>query len=130
MKVNMHILRNQNGMSMVSWILLLGLVIVISIPAVKIIHIYIKSSHIASTLKSIKSDTLFLNNAKNPESIKTKLLNSLAIVNVPEVTPDEITVTNANKYIVRIKHSYREKILNDWYFTLDADESVDIPASN
>jgi hypothetical protein len=111
--------------------LLLGLIIAVSIPATKIVHIYINSSHIASTLKSIKSDTLFLNNAKNPESIKTKLLKSLAIVNVPEVTPDEITITkDDNKYIVRIKHPYREKILNDWYFTMDADESVDIPASN
>lgn len=127
----MRVPGNQNGMSMVSWILLLGLFIAVLIPATKIIQIYINSAHISSTLKDIKSNKLFQLNFNDPESIKTKLLRSLAIVNVTDVTPDEITVAKADdEYIVRIQHHYKEKIIYDRYFTLDVDESINIPVTN
>ncbi|MGD0168367.1 MAG: hypothetical protein ABSE54_01415 [Smithella sp.] len=131
MKLKTRIFRKQNGMSMVSWLLLLGLVIVISIPATKIAQIYINSLHIASALKDIELNKLFQLNINDPKNIKTKLLKSLAILNVTEVTPDEITVTNADdKCIVRIQHHYKEKILYDRNFTLDVDESVELPTIN
>jgi|GEM_PF-1460202 len=131
MKLKMRVPGNQNGMSMVSWILLLGLFIAVLIPATKIIQIYINSAHISSTLKDIKSNKLFQLNFNDPESIKTKLLRSLAIVNVTDVTPDEITVAKADdEYIVRIQHHYKEKIIYDRYFTLDVDESINIPVTN
>ncbi|MFZ1982648.1 MAG: hypothetical protein WAU61_15200 [Smithella sp.] len=131
MKLKTRIFRKQNGMSMVSWLLLLVLVIAISIPATKIAQIYINSLHISAALKDIKLNKLFQLNVNDPKNIKTKLLRSLAILNVREVTPDEITVTNVDdKCIVRIQHHYKERILYDRYFTLDVDESVELPVTN
>ena len=131
MKLKTRIFRKQNGMSMVSWLLLLVLVIAISIPATKIAQIYINSLHISAALKDIKLNKLFKLNVNDPKNIKTKLLRSLAILNVREVTPDEITVTNVDdKCIVRIQHHYQERILYDRYFTLDVDESVELPVTN
>jgi hypothetical protein len=37
----MRILKKQNGMSAIGWLLLLGLIIAVSIPAMKIIPIYL-----------------------------------------------------------------------------------------
>ncbi|MGP8153579.1 MAG: DUF4845 domain-containing protein [Smithella sp.] len=106
----------------------MGLIIAISLPAIKIIPIYIKSIRITSTLKNLKSDMFLQVSAKNPENLKKELLNRLGIENISEVTADEITVTKVlDKYNVRIKHQYMEKILKDRYFILDVDESVDMP---
>ena len=131
MKLKTRIFRKQNGMSMVSWLLLLILVIAISIPATKIIQMYLNSFHIASALKDIELNKLFQLNVNDPKKIKKRVLRSLAILSVTEVTPDEITVTNADgKCIVRIQHRYKEKILFNRYFTMNVDESVELPTAN
>ena len=47
---------------------------------------------------------------------------------MPEITADEITVTQSyDKYNVRITHQYKEQIMEDKYFTLNIDKSVDMP---
>jgi hypothetical protein len=131
MKLKTRIFKKQNGMSMVSWLLLLILVIAISIPATKIAQMYINSFHISSALKDIKLNKLFQLNVNDPKKIKKRLLRSLAVLGVTEVTPDEITVTNADgKCIVRIQHHYKQKILFDRYFTMDVDESVELPTAD
>jgi hypothetical protein len=121
----MRILKKQHGMATISWILLLGFIITISFLAVKIIPIYYNYYRITSTLENLKSDIFFQISAKNQEKIKTELLNLLGKANLPEVTSDEITVTEADdKYNVRVKHQYKEKILKDRYFILNVDEST------
>ena len=119
----MHILRKQNGMTAVGWIFLL-IILIAAIPAIKIIPVYYKYYQINSALEDFKSDVYFHISAKNPENIKTELLNLFG-KEVPEITSDDITITEAgDKYNIRIQHQFREKIMNDWYFTLNFDKST------
>lgn len=125
----MRILKKQNGMSMIGWLITIGLIIAVSIPGIKIIPIYIHSLKINQSLKNLKSDLNIQANIANPEKIKIFLLDSLKLQQMPEITPDEITVTQLDdKYIVRITHQYQERIIQDRYFTLNIDKSVDIPS--
>ena len=124
----MNILRKQNGKIKIIWILLLGLIIFISIPAIKIVSIYINYNCIISVMKNLKSDSFFQLYAINSDNIKAELLNRFELEKVPEVTADEITVTETgDRFDVRVTHHYEEKIIMDKYFVLDVDESTYIP---
>jgi len=124
----MNILRKQNGMAKIIWILLLGLIIFISIPAVKIGLIYINANRLASVMKNLKSDAFFRVYASSAENIKAELLNRFELEKLPEIKPDEIIVTaEDDRYNVRVTHHYEEKIIMDKYFTLDVDESSYVP---
>ena len=124
----MNILKKQHGKIKIIWILLLGLIIFISIPAIKIVSIHINYNRIISVMKNLKSDSFFQLYAINSDNIKTELLNRFELEKVPEVTADEITVTEAgDRFDVRVIHHYERKIIMDKYFVLDVDESTYIP---
>jgi hypothetical protein len=124
----MFILKQQKGMSAVGWLLLLALIIVIVIPGRKIIPIYINDLKITIALNNLSSDLGAQAGMTSPEKIKSDLLKRFELQHMPEITADEITVTQSlNNYHVRITHQYREKIIEDKYFTLSIDKSVDMP---
>ena len=125
----MNMFRKQGGMAKIIWILLLGLIIFFSVPAVKIVSIYIDARRIASVMKNLENDAFFRVYAlSGAENIKKELLLRFDLEGVPEVTSDEITVTAADDgFDVRVTHYYEVKIIMDKYFTLDVDESGYIP---
>jgi hypothetical protein len=124
----MHILKQQKGMSAVGWLLLLMLIIVIAIPGMKIIPIYINYLKITVALNGISSDFAVQADMITSEKIKNDLLKRFELQHMPEITADEITVTQLyDKYNVRIAHQYKEQIIEDKSFTLNIDKSVDVP---
>lgn len=124
----MYILRKQDGRIKIIWILLLGLIIFASLPAYRIISIHLHANRIISVMKNLKSDSYFQLYAISADNIKAELLNRFELEKVPEITADEITVTpSADRFDVRVKHHYEEKIILKKYFILDIDESTYIP---
>jgi len=125
----MNILNNQHGGLKSLWIFLLGIIILASVPAYKIVSVQIQAYRIASVMKILKEDSFFkLYAMTGAENIRAELLNRFELERVPEITPAEITVTQAaDQYHVRVAHRYRVKIIMDQYFMLDVDESAQIP---
>ena len=124
----MRILNQQKGMSAIGWLLLLALIIIIAIPGKKIIPIYINYLKITVALNSLSSDLAAQADMTSSEKIKNDLLKRFKLQQMPEITADEITVTQSyDKYNVRITHQYKEQIMEDKYFTLNIDKSVDMP---
>lgn len=123
----MAISQKQNGMSAIGWVLFIGLIAAVSIPGMKIIPIYLNDMKIHNALNKLESDLASQVSFTTPEKIKSDLLTRFALQQMPEITPDEIMITQADdKYTVRITHQYRERIIQDKYFTLNVDKSVDI----
>jgi hypothetical protein len=125
----MNTLKKQNGMSGIGWLLLV-LIIIISVPGIKIINVYIKDMKINAEINKLGGDLLKLQiNLKiTPEKIKSDLLDRFALKGMPEITADEITVTESDvNYNVRIQHQFKEQIIMDKYFILNVDRAVDIP---
>ncbi|MBN1366203.1 MAG: hypothetical protein JW976_15475 [Syntrophaceae bacterium] len=122
-------LKKQGGLAKIIWILLLGLIIVFSVPAIKIVSVHINARRIASVMKNLEDDAFFRVYAlSGAENIKKELLLRFDLEGVPEVTSDEITVTEADDvFDVRVTHHYEVKIIMDKYFTLDIDESGYVP---
>lgn len=124
----MNILSRQNGKIKIIWILVLGLIIFVSIPAYNIISIRINANRIASVMRTLKSDSYFQLYAISADNIKAELLNRFELEKVPEITADEITVTDAgDRFDVRVTHHYEQKIILDKYYVLDIDESAYVP---
>lgn len=122
----MRILKQQNGMTMIGWLLLLGLIIGISLPIIKVIPIYIASSQINYALQSLKSELAKLRKTATPEEIKKMLLTDFNLEILSEMTAAEITVKQVdNKYKIRIQHKFKGPIFSDVYIVFD--KSVDIP---
>lgn len=126
----MRILKKQKGMSIIGSLLIIGLIIIVSIPAIKIIPIYIKDMKIHDEMNRL-GDNL-LNSQANikitPEIIRSYLLNSFALKGLPEITADEIIITETDVNCnVRILHQFKEQIIKDKYFILNFDRAVNIP---
>lgn len=124
----MAISKKQDGMSTIGWILLIGFIIAVSIPGMKIIPIYINDLKIHNALNKMKSATAVQTNLTNPSKIKKDLLDRFELQQMPEITPDEIIVTQSqDKFTIRITHQYKEHLFKDRYFTLNIDKTVEIP---
>ena len=124
----MIILRKQDGMSTIGWILLIGFIIVASIVGMKIIPIYLNDLKIQNALNNMKSDIAAQTKLTNPVKIKQGLLGRFKIQQMPEITPDEITVTQLrDKFTIKITHQYKEHLFKERYFTLNIDKTVEVP---
>jgi hypothetical protein len=124
----MRRLKQQDGMAMIGWILLIGLIIAISVLALKILPMYRYSFQIPFALRDLKADQTLQIKKATPEEIKKILFTEFDYKALKEVTTDEITVSQKdNAYNVRIKHQLKEQIVDNWYIVLIVDESVDIP---
>jgi len=105
----MAISKKQDGMSTIGWILLIGFIIAVSIPGMKIMPIYINDLKIHNALNKMKSYTAVQTNLTNPAKIKKDLLDRFELQQMPEITPDEIIVTKSqDKFTIRITHQYKE----------------------
>jgi hypothetical protein len=126
----MRILRNQSGKSIVGWLIILAVIVIVAVPGVKVISVYLKDAKINDTLKKLETDVLKAQaeSTITPEKIKIDLLNRLLSENIPEVTEEDVTVTEtSDKYIVRVQHLFVEKIIGDKYYTRNFDKTIEIP---
>lgn len=124
----MHILKRQDGMSTIGWIFFIGLMIAAAIPGMKIIPIYINNFKIHNTLKGMESDVAAQTTLTTPAKIRQNLLDRFALQQMPEITPEDITITQfRDKVTVRITHRYKERLYRDRFFMLDIDKTAEIP---
>jgi hypothetical protein len=126
----MSILKNQNGGSHIGWLIMLGLIIIIAVPGMKIVPVYLKDTKIDGALKKLEVDVVKsqAESTVTPDKIKSDLLDRYALKDIPEITDDDITVTEtSDKFIVRIQHEFKVRIILDKYFTLNVDRSAEIP---
>lgn len=123
----MRILKEQKGMTAVGWILLLGLIIAIAVPIMKVIPMGLNSLKITYTLKDLKSKLAARGETIAPDEIKKTLLTLLDKKMLEEITPDEITVSLENRtYKVRIEHEYKKQIAGHWYIILMVDDTIEL----
>lgn len=126
----MNILKKQNGMSLVGWLITIALIMVVAIPSIKIIPIYIKDMKIHSEMNKLGDDILKKQDSLRvtPQTIKAHLLERLTLKGVTEITADDIMITESEyNFNVRVQHEFKERIINDKYFTLNSDRIVNIP---
>lgn len=126
----MNSLKKQNGMSLVGWLITIALIIVVAIPSIKIIPIYIKDMKIHSEMNKLGDDILKKQDSLRvtPQTIKAHLLERLTLKGVTEITADDIMITESEyNFNVRVQHEFKERIINDKYFTLNSDRIVNIP---
>ncbi len=124
----MRRLKQQDGMAMIGWILLIGLIIAISVLALKILPMCRFSFQITSALRDLKADQTLQIKKVMPEEIKKILFTEFDYKALKEISADEITVSQRDDACnVRIKHQLKEQIVGNWYIVLIIDESVDIP---
>lgn len=126
----MNILKKQNGMSLVGWLITIALIIVVAIPSIKIIPIYIKDMKIHSEMNKLGDDILKKQDSLRvtPQTIQAHLLERLTLKGVTEITADDIIITESEyNFNVRVQYEFKERIINDKYFTLNSDRIVNIP---
>ena len=124
----MNILKKSQGMAVIGWLLFLALFISVLIIAIQIAKIYVNSYRITNTLNLFKTEMSIRTNVLNPDVIKEELLTRFKSDNIPEITADEITVTEVDKtYYIKIKHQLKEPVLKNLYLMQVVDESVNMP---
>ncbi len=123
----MHRLKNEQGMSAIGWILLLGLIITMAVPVMKIIPMYLNSMKINFALKDLKSKLSERGGTIAPDEVKKILVTLLDEKMLEDITADEITISFENQtYKIRIQHEYKKQIVGHLSVSLMADRSVEL----
>ena len=126
----MNILRKQDGIGMISGIILLAFIISILLIGIKIAKLYVDCDRMTNDLKQFKIDTLMQTKVFNSEDVKNELLKRLHLQNMPEITADEINVTQVDKnYKIVIKHQFKEEIAENLYIMRVVNEEFYMPVT-
>jgi len=126
----MHMIKRESGMSLIGGLITVALIIVVTTLAIKIIPVYIKDMNIHAEMNKLGDDILKSQETSRitPETIKSHLLNRFALKGVTEITSDEIVVTESEvNFNVRVQHEFKARIIQDKYFTLNSNRTVNIP---
>lgn len=117
-------------MSLIGGLITVALIMVVATLAIKIIPIYIKDMNIHSEMNKLGDDILKSQETSRitPETIKSHLLNRFALKGVTEITSDEIVVTESEvNFNVSVQHEFKARIIQNKYFTLTSNRTVNIP---
>lgn len=126
----MHMIKKESGMSLIGGLITLALIIVVTTLGIKIIPIYIKDMNIHAEMNKLGDDILKSQETSSitPETIKNHLLNRFALKGITEITSDEIVVTETEvNFNVRVQHEFKARIIQNKYFTLNSNRTVNIP---
>jgi hypothetical protein len=105
----------QRGMTMISWLVVIGFLIFQGILALNVVPVYLTDSSVASSMKSLGSDQT-LNDA-NPARIRETLMKRLKINNVYDMKPEAIKIKKAKGgYLVSIEYEPRGKLVGSLDF--------------
>ncbi len=89
MKRSMH---SQKGLTMISWVVVLSMVVFLAFIALKIMPIYANYFTVKSAMQSLKEDGLMTHSVAN---IHDKLSKRLSINNVNFITQDNIAIAES-----------------------------------
>ena len=92
-------LQSQHGMSIVSWILLIGILGFCALFAVRVIPMYSENLYVVKALKSLTESGVKINELSDSE-IKKKIMNFYLINNVTSKGPENIVIDRKSKSLL------------------------------
>ena len=121
-------MNKQKGMTLISWLVLLGIVLFNAIIALNIVPVYINDQSVKSLMKNLETDTTV--RGDSPKELKKTITKRLRVNNVYSVTKEHITIKKAkNGYLVIIEYEPRGKLMGNLDYIVTFKHEARVPTS-
>lgn len=124
----MKLKKEQQGLTMVSWLLVLGMIGFFTMIVLRLLPVYLENFSVTSSLASLKE-------AKGPGEVVTtgelrgSLFRRLDINGVESVEKGNVTIVReGNIYVVTVKYEVRRPFLYNIDFVVNFNDDVSVPA--
>ena len=105
-------MKKQRGMTLISWLILLGILLFNGIVALNVVPVYINDHSVKTLMKNLEMDSTI--RGKNPKALKEIITKRLRINNVYSVTKEHITIKKSkNDYLITIEYEPRGKLMGN-----------------
>jgi hypothetical protein len=120
-------MRKQKGLTFISWLVLLAIVLFNGIIALNIVPIYINDHSVRTLMKNLEMDSAV--RGETAKAIKKTIAKRLRINNVYSVKKENISVKKAkNGYLIRIQYEPRGKLIGNLDYIVTFKHEARIPA--
>ena len=103
-------MKNQQGLTLISWLGILAVVLFNAIIALNVVPVYMHDHSVKTLMENLETDTSV--RGATPKKIKDTITKRLRVNNVYSVNKDHITIKKSkNHYIVTIEYEPRGKLI-------------------
>jgi len=121
-------IKKQVGMTMISWMVVLGFLGFQGVLAMKIAPVYFNDASIEALFKEMEDDSEM--RGKKPRELRKIVVKRLKINNIYNIKKDQIKITKAKgHYRIRLEYETREKIAGSLSFVMDFKHEANISSS-
>lgn len=125
----MKTVKQQQGLTMISWMFIISVIVFMAFVGMKILPIYISGFNSYSSLDSMKEERGL--SRKSLSEIKEMLWRRMDINMVSDITKNDIYVTKGKNGIqIEIDYEVRRKIVSNLDVVAHFDKTVTIPTNN
>ena len=118
----------QRGMTLISWILVLGVAFLFGVAALRLVPVYLEYYKITSSLASVQRE--FNGQSVTVGELRTALAKRFDIESVRVIKKEDVKIERqAGGYALRAKYDHRAPFIANVGFIVAFDKSVQISAS-
>lgn len=119
--------RLQQGMTLVSWVFVLLILVFLVIFLLRVVPAYMEDFSVSSSLKSLKEDSF--GTYSTPEQVLSAILRRLSVNNVDNVTAEDIEISRTGAtFNVNVEYEVREPFLFNIDLVLTFNHRLEVQA--
>jgi hypothetical protein len=124
----MHFIKKQQGLTFISWLVILSVAGFLVLVGIKVTPVYIENYSVKSILQSLKHEPFAAR--KSVRELKSMVLKRLDVNSISTLTGDDIIIKrDKSKTTIRIAYEERRHILYNAFIVMVFDESVELTAN-
>lgn len=119
-------MKKQKGLTLISWIAILAVVLFNAIIAMNVVPVYINDHSVKSLMENLGSDSSL--RGATPKKLKDAITKRLRVNNVYSVNKDHITIkATSNHYLVTIEYEPRGRLIGNLDYIVTFKHEAKVP---
>ena len=119
-------MNKQKGMTMISWLAILALVLFNGIIALNVVPVYINDHSVKSVMKGLETDSDM--RSVTPKGIKETVIKRLKINNVYNIKKEQVNIKKGkNFYLVTIAYEPRGRLVGNLDYIVSFKHEAKVP---
>ena len=120
--------KKQQGLTLISWLVILTMVGVMVLVGIKITPVYLEHFAVKKTLQSMQSEPLI--SRKQIPEIRKMLFRRLDMNSIYDLTKDDVTITRSGGVTtITIKYEKRRSIVGNLSLVMDFEDKIELIAN-
>jgi hypothetical protein len=119
-------MQKQKGLTLISWLIILAIVLFNGIIALNIVPVYINDNSVKTLMRNLEMDSTV--RGMTPKALKGTITKRLRINNVYNVSKEHITIKKGkNDYVIIIQYEPRGKLMGNLDYIVTFKHEARIP---